>query len=291
MSKVKFGVSSYSLHRAIVSGQLTPIDAVQWVADRGGEHMEVVPSGFRLENNPDLLEAIVEKAAKVDIEFSGYSIGANFVASSREEADREIEAVMRQVDTAARLGVKRMRHDVASRPLDQIGIEQFERDLEVIVPACRQIADYAAQFGITTSVENHGYHVQGSDRVIRLVRAVDRPNYKLTLDVGNYMCTDEDAAAAVKKTIALASVIHLKDFYLRPSYRNPGEGWFRTLAGNYLRGAIVGQGDIDMPEVIRTIQRSGYEGYITIEFEGLEDCLEGTRIGLENARRLWEEAL
>jgi sugar phosphate isomerase/epimerase len=104
------------------------------------------------------------------------------------------------------------------------------------------------------------------------------------------MCVDEDSVAAVKKNLPYASIVHLKDFYLRPAYKNPGEGWFQSLSGNYLRGAIVGQGDIDMPEVIRLVKASGYDGYISIEFEGMEDCRKGSRIGIENAKRLWAEA-
>jgi sugar phosphate isomerase/epimerase len=57
-----------------------------------------------------------------------------------------------------------------------------------------------------------------------------------------------------------------------------------------LRGAIVGQGDIDMPEVIRIIKNSGYDGYISVEFEGMEDCRIGSRIGIDNAKRVWAEA-
>ncbi|MBW7457416.1 sugar phosphate isomerase/epimerase, partial [Paenibacillus sepulcri] len=144
----------------------------------------------------------------------------------------------------------------------------------------------AARFGITTSVENHGYFIQASDRVQALIHAVDRPNFKTTLDIGNFMCADEDPVSAVKKNLPYASMVHIKDFYLRPSYRDPGEGWFKTASGNFLRGAIAGQGDIDIPEVLRIVKESGYDGYISIEFEGMEECRTGTRIGLGNVRRL-----
>jgi sugar phosphate isomerase/epimerase len=55
-----------------------------------------------------------------------------------------------------------------------------------------------------------------------------------------------------------------------------------------LRGAIVGHGDIDMWKVIEIVKRSGYDGYVSIEFEGMEDCRLGSRIGMENARRIWD---
>ncbi len=96
-----------------------------------------------------------------------------------------------------------MRHDVAFRPKNECSIARFESDLELLVHACRTIADYAAQYGITTSVENHGFFVQASDRVQRLIEAVGRANYKTTMDIGNFMCVDEDPVAAVKKESAL----------------------------------------------------------------------------------------
>jgi inosose dehydratase len=161
--------------------------------------------------------------------------------------------------------------------------------LEKLATACAAIADYAAHYGITTSVENHGFYIQNSDRVQRLIHAVNRPNFKTTLDVGNFLCVDEDPVAAVKRNLPYASIVHLKDFNTRPSYRNPGEGWMQTLSGNYIRGAIVGQGDIDMWEIIRFIKNSGYDGYISIEFEGMEDCKTGARIGMDNALRIWNE--
>ncbi|TVY08017.1 sugar phosphate isomerase/epimerase family protein [Paenibacillus cremeus] len=287
---MKIGLSTYSLSRAIKAGEMDVLQAIEWIADNGGEHVEISTFGIDLEETPELVDAIVRKAQERAIDISNYCISSNFIKPSAAEYEAEIERVKRHVDIARRLGVKTMRHDVAFRPKNECAIEQFEADLESLVHATRSVADYAAQFGITTSVENHGYFIQASDRVQRLIHAVNRSNYKTTMDIGNFMCVDEDSVSAVKKNIAYASMVHLKDFYLRPSYRNPGEGWFQSSGGNYLRGAIVGQGDVDMPEVIRIVKSSGYDGYISIEFEGMEDCRLGSRIGMENAKRLWEEA-
>ena len=33
-----------------------------------------------------------------------------------------------------------------------------------------------------------------------------------------------------------------------------------------------------------TLKKSGYDGYISIEFEGMEDVLEAIQIGLENLK-------
>lgn len=288
---MKVGLSTYSLQQALDRKELTVPDAIRWIADQGGEHVEIVPMGFSLIDNPKLIDEIKAVANEVGIDISNYAIGANFAVQEDAEAlEQEIQNVMRHVDVAAALGVKLMRHDVAFRPAPEGTVAQFEIDLPVLVKACQRIADYAAGFGITTSVENHGYYVQSSERIQRLLHETARNNFKTTLDVGNFLCVDEDPVSAVKNNIPYASIVHAKDFYWRPSYRNPGEGWFQTSHGNYLRGAIVGHGDINMPEVIRVLKQSGYDGYISVEFEGMEDCRTASRIAMDNVRRLWEEA-
>ncbi|ASN04201.1 sugar phosphate isomerase/epimerase family protein [Virgibacillus necropolis] len=287
---MKLGMSSYSLVRAINSGEMSILDVIGWTADQGGDHIELVPMGYTLTDNPDLLEAILQKTKEKGIEISNYAIGADFLPASQEEFEQEIVRVKKEVDIAHALGVKLMRHDVSFKPPHEASTQQFEQDLPRLVEACQQIADYAAQYDIVTSIENHGFYVQASDRIQRLVNAVDRANFKTTLDTGNFLCVDEDPVAAVKKNISIASMVHIKDFYhRRGSTFNPGEGWFQTTSGNYLRGAISGHGDIDIKEVIKVIKQSGYDGYISIEFEGLEECKQGSRIGLDNVRRIWEE--
>lgn len=286
---MKLGLSTYSLYRAIQQKKMDVLDAIQWISDNGGEHVEIVPFGFNLQEDPSLIDKIRQKAEDVKIDISNYAVGANFIQNSDKELENEIKRIMTEVDIADKLGVKLMRHDVSWRPVAESTVKQIGADLPILAGACRRIADYAAQYGITTSIENHGYYIQGSDRVQMLLNAVDRPNFKTTLDVGNFMCIDEDPLSAVKKNLKYASMIHLKDFYLRPYDQNPGEGWFPTYSGNYLRGAIVGHGDIDMRGIIKFIKESGYDGFISIEFEGMEDCELGSKIGMDNARRLWNE--
>lgn len=286
---MKLGMSSYSLFGAINSGEMSILDVIQWTADQGGEHIELVPMGYTLTDNPELIEAIIQKTKETGIEISNYAVGADFLPDSEEAFEQEIERIKKEVDVANKLGVKRMRHDVSFKPAQEGSIQQFEEDLPRLVDACRQVADYAAQYGIITSIENHGFYVQASDRVQRLINSVDRANFKTTMDTGNFLCVDEDPVAAVKNNIAFASMVHIKDFYHRPaSSYNPGQGWFQTASGNYLRGAISGHGDINLYDVIKVIKESGYDGYISIEFEGLEECKQGSKIGMENVRKIWD---
>jgi sugar phosphate isomerase/epimerase len=290
---MKLGLSTYSLLDAINAGEMDVLDVVQWIADNGGEHMEIVPYGFTLVDNLELADKVREKAKEVGIELSNYSMPANFVQDTEEEFEAEVARLKEHVDLLDRMGIKHMRHDVTAftLPPEKMTIEYFENSLPQIIEGSRRIADYAAKFGITTTIENHGVAVQHSDRVQRVLQAVDRPNFKTTLDVGNFMCVDENSIIGVKKNLPYASLVHFKDFYFRPYYEDPGAGkWFKTSNGNFLRGAIVGQGDIEIREIVKLIKDSGYDGYVTLEFEGMEECREASKIGMDNLRRFWEEA-
>lgn len=284
---MKLGISTYSLHGAFLSGELTVAGVIDYVGSIGAEHVEIVPLGFSLIEDPSLIGTIREAASANGLELSNYAIGANFADKQGADYDAEIERVKREVDVCAALGIKRMRHDVASSKDLSIGnfLAQFPR----LTEACQTIADYAADFGITTSVENHGYFIQHSDRVQALVQAVSRDNFRTTLDIGNFLCADENPLIAVANNIGLASMVHVKDFYVRPANRYPGEGWFKSSGGQYLRGAIAGQGDIDMPGVLGIVKRSGYDGYISIEFEGMEECRKGTKLAFDYVLRTWDE--
>ena len=111
---MRVGVSTYSLSPAIRAGEMTVLDVVEWIAENGGQHMEIVPYGFTLEDNPELTDAVRERAAEVGIALSNYSMPANFVQESRDDFDSEVERIKRHVDTVNRLGMKHMRHDVTA---------------------------------------------------------------------------------------------------------------------------------------------------------------------------------
>ena len=167
-----------------------------------------------------------------------------------------------------------------------------------MVETTRELCDYAASYGINTTLENHGFFCNGSDRILRILEAVDRPNMRLTMDVGNFQCVDESSEAAVKKCLPYAQIIHLKDFYIRDKDALPGQtqmfncsdgAWFETMGGKMLRGAITGQGDLNLRGIIRMIKAYGFDGYISIEFEGMEPCEIATEICLNMFRGFWDQ--
>jgi len=52
-----------------------------------------------------------------------------------------------------------------------------------------------------------------------------------------------------------------------------------------LRGAIIGHGNVPVVQCLRIMNKAGFEGVLSIEFEGLEDVLMGIQAGHDNLRR------
>ena len=151
----------------------------------------------------------------------------------------------------------------------------------------RKVTEYGEQLGIRTCTENHGYIAQDSDRVERLFNAVNHDNYGLLVDIGNFICVDENPITAVSRVAPYAVHVHAKDMYVR---NMPTEACKHpTRGGNYFVGAVVGEGQIPVKQCLRILKRAGYEGYVSIEYEGVEDCICGIERGLKNLKRILAE--
>ncbi|MFV0399083.1 MAG: sugar phosphate isomerase/epimerase family protein [Oscillospiraceae bacterium] len=285
---MKVGLSIYSLYQALRTGEMTPEDAVNWIADNGADHMEVVDLPLFRET-PGALDALLCTAGERGLPISAYSIFANILAGEHDDFEREMERVYSEIDTAKKMDAPVMRSDLAEwgRPPEQNVIEQFERDLPQMVDGCRRMAGYAARQGIIVTVENHGTYINGGDRVRRLITSVDVPNFRCTLDVGNSLCVDADPFVTVKTLLPFAATLHFKDFYVRKAPFQPDEGkWLTTNFGTCLRGSIVGHGDVDVSGIAAYIREQGYNGTVSIEFEGMEDCRAGSKLGMDCVRTL-----
>jgi len=296
---ITFGFSSYSFHSKLRTGEMSLPQVIDWVAESEGEHLELAVLSDSGHDSPipnigseaAYVDSIRDKAQSAGVTLSNMAIGANFFTDDPAELAQQVQRVKSYVDLAHQLGITLMRHDVVAHArIEGDDTPAFEQALPSIVSAAKEIAQYAATKGITTSLENHGFFVQSADRVRRIIHAVDEPNFKTTLDVGNFVCVDEDPSVSVPQNLPQAMVVHFKDFYIRRGSANPGEGWFTSRGGKYLRGAIVGNGDIDLQSVAKSIKDSDFSGYASIEFEGWEDCLLGCARGIANAKRLLADA-
>lgn len=286
---MKISVSSYSFSQYIREGKMTQLDCVARAKEMGFDAIEFIDIDGAPDYEMQLENArkIKAEADRIGIVINAYTIGANLYQETDEAQEKEIERLCRQVDIAAVLGVPVMRHDVCYALGKQGAARSFDLMLPRIAAAARRVTAYAAEKGIRTCSENHGYIAQDSDRVERLFNAVAHDNYGLLVDVGNFICVDEDPVHAVSRVAPYAIHVHVKDMLIRQEPIGPVRAM--TRGGNFFCGCVVGEGDVPVRRCLRVLQRAGYDGYISIEFEGQEDCIRGIARGRENLLGMLQE--
>ena len=281
---MKTSISSYSFS-ALYRDGFTIFDAVRKAKELGLDGFEIAEAGLRTEGDlADFLLSVREETEKNGLPIPCYTVSGNMLT---DDPDREVERLCRQADMAKLLGAPVMRHDVAyGLPDWKRGARTFEAVLPRIAEGVRRVTEYAASIGVKTCMENHGLFAQDSDRVLAIVTAVDHDNYGVLGDMGNFTCADERPDIAFAKVLPNLFHVHVKDMFLRSGMLpDPGEGWFRSRGGNYIRCTILGHGDVPVPQCLGLLQRSGYEGYVSIEFEGMEPPMKAIEICAANLKR------
>ena len=286
---MKISVSSYSFAQYIRSGKMTQPDCVEKAKELGFDAIELtdIDGAGDIEKQKKNAVAIREKADSLGMTINAYTIGACLYKDSAAEREAEVQRLCSQLEVAAVLGAGVMRHDVCYSLGTKGASRSFDMMLPYIADGARKVTEYGEKLGIRTCTENHGYIAQDSDRVERLFNAVAHDNYGLLVDMGNFICADEDPALAVSRVAPYAVHAHVKDMLVR----NEPYGTCRamTRGGKYFCGTVVGEGDIPVKRCLSILKRAGYSGYLSIEFEGAEDCINAISRGLSNLKGLLAE--
>jgi sugar phosphate isomerase/epimerase len=116
-----------------------------------------------------------------------------------------------------------------------------------MIAALRSVCDAAERLGIRLVMENHnhGGFVQTAADVTAILHAVRSPALGLLLDTGNYL----DGLGSIAPTAALAWHVHAKFTRVDADGRDPS---------------------VDHDAVISLLRAAGYQGWVSVEYEGAE---------------------
>lgn len=280
---MKIGVSSYSFSKYSKATGCDYIEICDKAKEMGFDGIEFVDLDKSLAPDPiKTANEIKEHCAGIGLDIIAYTVGADFM---REDKDAVVDEVCRKIDIAAALGAPILRHDVCYA-LPSKHLYSWREALDEIAPSIRRVTEYARSKGIRTCTENHGYIFQAPERVEALIRAVNSDNYGWLVDMGNFLCADAEPSAAVDIAARYAFHVHAKDFLFKTGEEgNPG-GFFPTNGGNFLRGTVIGHGVVPVKRCISILKKAGYDSYISVEFEGMEDVLPAIKAGHDYLRTL-----
>jgi sugar phosphate isomerase/epimerase len=283
---MKIGVSTYSFSHYITETRCDYFKVCDIAREIGFDAIDFI----ELNNAQWGIEGDDIKMAKelsayckaLGLEISAYTVGANLLSDNIEA---EVARLMHCVDVAAELGAPIMRHDVCGK-LRAIPRYNYQDAIAEMVPHIRKVTEYAKSKGIRTCTENHGYIFQKPERVEELILAVGHENYGWLCDMGNFLCADADPEKAVAIAAPYVFHAHAKDFLYKDGSFDRPSGFFGTSSGNHIRGTVIGHGCVPVVNCITALKKAGYDGFVSIEFEGMEENIPALEQGLAFLRSI-----
>ena len=124
------------------------------------------------------------------------------------------------------------------------------------------------EYGISLTYHHHmGTVVQSLEETEKLLSGTDPEYVSLLFDSGHFAYCGEDPAAIIQKHIGRIKHIHLKDIRPEVVKRVKDENL------SFLKGVRLGaftvpaDGCIDFEPIFKTVEESGYEGFMLVEAE------------------------
>lgn len=140
------------------------------------------------------------------------------------------------------------------------------------VTGIREVASYAARFGVKLCIETHIGSLTMSVRdTLRMVEDVNMHNVGILFDYAwVHVAGVEGPREAVRLAAGHIFHVHVKDFKIRA---------LRPLDKS---AALVGEGDLPWAEVVDELVKVGYRGYISDEYEAYwyPDDLPPAEVGM-----------
>jgi len=169
-----------------------------------------------------------------------------------------LEDMVTQIGNAELIGAKVMRVTPGPGPADYRW-EPRQPRLEVLAAWFKEAAGKAGPRGIKLAAENHGDYT--AKEMLWLVEAVGSPYFGVNFDTGNFFRLLDDPVAAMEKLANYVFATHIKDVKVRRDV-SPAE-WF------FFSSTPVGEGLLDMAQLVRSLSEVGYDGLLAVEIDHL----------------------
>jgi len=252
-------VSTYSYWRYRKDTKLPIEDCIDLAAEAGFDAVEILHVQMTREDN-DYLQMLKQRAFVNGLDLCGFSTHQGFVSPDKEYRDRNIQHTLKCIELAYQLGIPMIRVNTGRwgtiKSFDDLmaakGIEPRlegytdEDGFKWVIDSLEQCLGKAEECGVTLGLENHWGLGRTAEGVLHIVNAIDSPWLQVTADTGNFFERQyEQFEMMAPKTV----YVQAKTYY--------GGGTWYTL-------------DIDYSRVAKILKSAGYNGYISLEFEGQE---------------------
>jgi sugar phosphate isomerase/epimerase len=167
------------------------------------------------------------------------------------------------IDLAERLGVRTL----STEPGGPLKGMSAEEGLQLFTEGLLMIRDRAAEKRVRVLIEPEpGLLIESSAQFISLFKNLDPDVFGLNFDIGHFFCAGEDCSSLIPQLKDYIYHFHLEDIAESREHIH----------------LMPGDGVIDLAGILKTIDESGYKGFVTVELYTYEDSpIETARKSLE----------
>lgn len=239
---MKVGCCAYSFRQYLSSGKMSLSEFLKKGVQMGLDGVELTSYYFP-STDDEYLYSIKRQAYLLGLDISGTAVGNNFCVADEAERAKQVAMTKSWIDNSVKLGAPCMRVFAGGVPKGHTEDEARKWCIDSL----KECLDYAKPRGILLALENHGGITSTADQTISIIKAVDDEWLGVNLDTGNYRNAYEEIA----KTVPYAITCHAKTEIPGPS----------------------GKQQADFKKIADILQKAGYKGYLSIEYEASEDAM------------------
>jgi sugar phosphate isomerase/epimerase len=257
---------------------------VRFVRELGVEAVELM-DGFIRDGQED---AIARALADTGCTHVCYDVDGDFVQSDPAARQAAVGRVVAGLERGARLGAQRAL--VVPGSLKEGVSPAVARSW--IVEGLKQCLPAAARLGLPLTIEDHSSQaaVYGRSEHLEYICGGVGPRLQVTYDVGNFLLADENPGAAAIRLGSRIVHAHYKDWHaLKPDDDRPTRVVTSPDGARYT-GAVLGEGVVDLVAATAALRQIGYQGHVSVEYEGVGDPREAVSRGVAYVRKLLDPA-
>lgn len=227
------------------------IDGVSWIHGLGYQ------PHVALYEDPLLLR---RKMEDYGVQFS--QIDAAYPLSGSDGPLYGVPYVLKSIPWAVHAGCPRIATtDGLNKPE---GLSDDEA-MELMKRSYGQIIEVAEAYGVTVSIEVHGYFTTNPDRMAQMLDFCDSPHLRMNMDTGNTYIAGRDPVAFCKRFEDRVTHVHVKD--VSQSLAKAVRGHETGIAVSH---CSIGDGvnAENIKQVLTVLHQRGYDGVLSMECEG-----------------------
>jgi sugar phosphate isomerase/epimerase len=273
-------VMSWSFSNVLRTGQMDTAVVVRYVRELGVEAVELMDSFIR----DDQRGAVRDALKATGCTHVCYDVGGDFVTPDRSSRRAAVDQVVAGLERGAYLGARRAL--VVPGTLKSSVSPAVARNW--IVEGLRACVPEATRLGLELTIEDHSSQAAVYGRSAHLTYICDSvgPQLAVTYDVGNFLLAGEDPLDAVEPLGSRIVHAHYKDWRLVTPSDQPPDRSVAGVDGRRYTGAVLGEGLADLPGAASRLRSRGYDGYVSVEYEGVGDPRQAVRRGVDCVRAL-----